>query len=99
MRRTLVVLALGGCLLGGVSGCATHYHQIGVGEQLGDVVDSQRQWYWLWGLIRLNNVDGGRMARGEKDYTIKSEITPTDVIINFFTGLVGFNSRTVAVVK
>jgi hypothetical protein len=59
----------------------------------------QRQWYILWGLVPLNNVDTYHMAGGTKDYEIKTEASALDVIISIFTGIVTVNSRTVTVTK
>jgi hypothetical protein len=58
-----------------------------------------RQWYILWGLVPLNHIDGGRMAGGASDYTIKTQQSFVDVLINIFTGYISIYSRSVWVLK
>jgi type II secretory pathway component PulK len=81
-----------------VAGCATHIHQVGRGAQSGQM-EQQRQWYVLFGLVPINNVDTGDMAGEADDYTIKTQQSFLDVVINIFTGIVSVNSRTVTVTK
>lgn len=94
MKKSLVVLTL--CVALVASGCMTHVHVVGEGAK-GGVVEQERQWYALWGLIPINKVDAKEMAKGAKDYTIKTEQSPLDVIINIATGFVTVYSRTVEV--
>ena len=79
-------------------GCAAHTHVVGNGAQ-GNEVTQQRQWYVLFGLIPINNVDTEQMAAGTVDYTIKTKQSALDVIINIFTGMVSVYSRTVTVTE
>ena len=79
-------------------GCAAHTHVVGNGAQ-GNEVTQQRQWYVLFGLVPINNVDTEQMAAGTADYTIKTEQSALDVIINIFTGMVSVCSRTVTVTE
>ena len=79
-------------------GCAAHTHLIGKGAQ-GDNVTEGRQWYILFGLVPLNNIDSHDMAADADDYTIKTEQSVLDVIMNMFTGIVTVNSRTVTVTR
>ena len=46
-----------------LSACSTHTHVVGNGPSKGETVQA-RQWYILWGLIPLNNVDTNAMAAG-----------------------------------
>lgn len=80
------------------SGCAGHIHMVGDGGDGSETVE-QRQWYVLWGLVPINNVDSAEMADGATDYTIDTEQSALDVIINIFTGIVSVYSRTVTVTK
>ena len=80
------------------AGCMAHMHKVGAGEQQGIPVQ-ERQWYVLWGLVPINNVDSHAMAGGATDYTIRTEQSALDVIINIFTGVVTVYSRTVTVMK
>lgn len=79
-----------------VSGCMTHYHVVGDGAK-GSAVEQTRQWYALWGLIPINSVDTKTMAKGAKDYEIKTEQAPLDIIISIATSFVTVYSRTVEV--
>ena len=79
------------------SGCNAHLHVVGDGG--GDEIVEKRQWYVLWGLVPINDVDTAEMADGASDYTIETEHSALDVIINIFTGLVTVYSRTVTVTK
>ena len=79
-------------------GCAAHIHKIGVGAKKG-IKTEKRQWYALWGLAPLNEIDTRNMAGDAADYEIKTETSPVDSIINFFTGMITGTSRTVTVTK
>ena len=81
-----------------VIGCSTHIHKIGNGAQGADLVEA-RQWYVLFGLIPLNEVDTNAMAGDATDYEITTQSTPLDIIINIFTGYISVSSRTVSVRK
>lgn len=80
------------------SGCYTMNHVVGEGPKTG-VKEAVRQWYVLWGLVPLGNVNSHEMAKGAKDYTVKTEMGPIDVVINIFTGIVSVYSMTVEVSK
>jgi len=79
-------------------GCSAHLHVIGGGAQSGQTMQA-RQWYVLWGLVPINNVDTNMMSGGASDYTIKTEQSFLDVVINIFTSMVTVYSRTVTVTK
>ena len=97
--KKITSLLLVGVLLVVLSGCMTHIHNVGRGAQ-GNEVTEKRQWYILWGLVPIANApDTTEMAGSATDYTIKSELTVLDGIINFFTSIVTVNSRTVTVTK
>lgn len=78
--------------------CSANIHVIGNGPQTHEVVKA-RQWYALWGLLPINDVDTNQMAGGATDYQIKTERSATDIILNIFTGYVTIYSRTVTVTK
>lgn len=80
------------------SGCSAHIHVIGDGGDGSETVE-KRQWYVLWGLVPINDVDSAELADGAADYTIETEISFLDGIINIFTGVVSVYSRTVTVTK
>lgn len=81
-----------------VIGCAAHVHQVGNGAQ-GSSTTEARQWYVLWGLVPINNVDTNTMAGGAADYEITTSITPVDFIINAIGTYVTIHARTVSVQK
>ena len=97
MKKLVLLVVLAAVLLVLV-GCAAHTHVVGNGAQTG-VMEEQRQWYVLWGLVPINDVQTETMAAGTTDYTIKTEQSALDVIINIFTGAVSVYSRTVTVTK
>ena len=78
--------------------CATHVHNVGSGAQ-GNNKMEERQWYVLWGLVPINEVDTHEMAGDAENYTITTEQATLDVIINLFTTYVTVVSRTVTVEK
>lgn len=92
---SLVAIAITLCFL---AGCAAHIHKVGQGAQ-GAQKSEQRQWYVLWGLVPINEVNTDQMAEGATDYTIKTEQSALDVIINIFTAYVSVVSRTVTLTK
>ncbi|RKU11758.1 hypothetical protein C6501_12090 [Candidatus Poribacteria bacterium] len=81
-----------------VIGCAAHIHKVGNGAQGNETMEA-RQWYVLWGLVPINNVDTNMMAGQPTDYEITTQITVLDFIINVFTSAVTVYSRTVTVQK
>lgn len=96
LRKCLAVVLILGIFL--VIGCTTHIHRVGNGPQGNDLM-IQRQWYVLFGLVPINEVDTHAMAGGATDYVIMTQHTPLDIVINLFTGAVSINSRTVIVRK
>lgn len=96
LRKCLAVALILGIFV--VIGCSTHIHKVGNGPQGNDMMIG-RQWYVLFGLVPLNIVDTNAMAGGATDYEIITQHTPLDIVINFFTGVISVNSRTVVVRK
>lgn len=84
-----------------LTGCYTLNHTVGSGAPAdAPVVASERQWYVLWGLVPLNNVDGGQLAKSKgltTNYTIQSQQSFLDVILNVITGIVTISGQTVSV--
>lgn len=97
MKRVVALTVVTAMLLV-VVGCSTHLHVIGNGGQSGQKMEA-RQWYVLWGLVPINDIDTSMMAAGAQDYTIKTQQSALDVVINIFTGLVTVYSRTVTITK
>ncbi len=81
-----------------LSGCYTMNHTIGTG---GDTpVASDRQWFILWGLVPITNVDGGQMAKAKgltTNYTVQTQANFLDCILNFVTGIVSVWGQTTTV--
>jgi hypothetical protein len=80
------------------TGCSTHVHTIGTGGQNSQTTEA-RQWYVLWGLVPINNVDTKSMAGSASNYTIKTQASFLDVIISAVAGIVTVNCRSVSVIK
>lgn len=81
-----------------VTSCFTIEHTVGNGSQLGTTVE-KRQWFALWGLVEISDIDTKAMAGEATDYTIKTERTFVDGLIGIFTGIVTISPRTVQVTK
>lgn len=81
-----------------VIGCAAHVHKVGKGAQGTDITVA-RQWYILWGVIPLNDVDTNDMADGATDYNITTSVTPIDLVLNAFLSEITVHCRTVTVQK
>ena len=96
LQKCLAVVLILGVLL--IIGCAAHVHKVGNGAQGNDIM-MERQWYVLYGLVPINEVDTNAMAGEATDYEIMTQYTGLDVIINIFTGVISVNSRTVIVRK
>lgn len=97
MKKTLASLMIVLCTVFIVS-CVTHEHIIGNGPQ-GNTVVAEKQWYVLFGLVPLNNVDTKAMAGNARDYKIKTETSFIDGLISYFTMIVTVSCRTVEVTK
>ena len=95
-RKTSAALLIVGMLF--VIGCAAHVHKVGNGAQGNEVTQAQ-QWYILWGVVPLNDVDTNAMAGEATDYEITTLITPVDFVISAVLSFVTINCRTVSVRK
>ena len=96
MKKLILLVTLVAII--GLVGCSANIHKIGKGAQGNEVMEA-RQWYVLFGLMPLNEVDTNQMAGGATDYEIKTEQSVMDIIINMFTSAVTVYSRTVTVTK
>lgn len=77
--------------------CSVNTHKIGKGAQKNESV-SARQWYIVYGLAPLNEVDTNAMAGDAQDYEITTQQTFIDgIITSVCSGIV--SCRTVTVTK
>jgi hypothetical protein len=74
-------------------------HVVGEGGSAMSTPTKERQWYILWGLVPLNDVNSKAMAEGATNYTIRTQYTALDFLINILTGIVSIQSMTVEVRK
>lgn len=81
-----------------LSSCYTHVHRIGQGAKTEQKI-SKKQWYILWGLVPLNDVDTHALAGDAEDYEIKTQHSFVDLLIGIFTGIVTIHPKTVTVKK
>lgn len=81
-----------------LAGCYTNNHIVGEGAQSNQTVEA-KQWYVLWGLVPINEVDSKELAGDSENYTITTQHTFVDVVISIFTGIVTVAPRTVQVTK
>lgn len=96
--KKLIVLVLVAALCFSAVGCYTFNHKIGNGAQGSNTV-TQKQWFVLWGLVPINQVDSKALAGGAADYNVKTQFDFVDVIITAFTGMVTVHVQTVTVTK
>ncbi len=94
--KKITALVMLACFL--FVGCSTHIHTIGDGSQTGES-NSARQWYALFGLVPLNEVDVDEMADGSANYEIKTQSGFVDLVISGFTSYVTVSCRSVTVTK
>ena len=97
MKKTIKIVTIVLLLLAFV-GCTTHIHNVGNGPQTQSTAEA-RQWYILWGLVPLNDVNTNTMAGNAGDYQIKTEVSPIDILIGMVASVVTVSSRTVTVTK
>ena len=94
--------------LGLNAGCYTQRFDVGDGATLaagpdGDMAPQSQQefsqFFILYGLIPLTKIEADVEAAtaGQENYTIVTQFTPLDVVINFFTGIATIGRKTVTV--
>ena len=78
--------------------CQTHVHRVGVGATgLGE--ETTRQFYALFGLVRLNDVDAQRLATDLAGYEIETRYSFLDMLLLPLLAPFTCTSRTVTVRK
>ena len=78
------------------AGCVHHRHSVGLGAT-GTRVQTQRQYYILFGLIDANDVSAQRMADGLTSYTIETRFGFFDLLLQPLLLPLTMTSRTVTV--
>lgn len=87
-------VALAFCLL--LPSCMLHEHRVGTGA-IGTGSTSQRQYYWFFGLARINEVDTQRYTEDVVSYDIETEMTFTDLLLSTLLAPISITTRTVTV--
>lgn len=96
MKNSIKKIAVAAMIVASLSSCMTTEHMVGQGPQ-GPQTTEARQWYILWGLVPLNDVNSKTMASGKEDYKITTQYTALDVVLNIITGFGTVYSQTVEV--
>jgi len=96
--RNVILLGLIAVLAFSMVGCMTHEHIVGTGAATG-YTESAKQWYLLWGLVPLNNVDTKAMSGDSENYKIITQTTLIDAILSGIGGVATLQVRTVQVIK
>lgn len=96
MRISLFIAIIAVCFI--LTACYTHVHTVGNGPQTYRSATA-RQWYAVYGLAPINNVDTHAMAGDAADYEIKTQQTFVDSIISMFTSAFTVTCQTVTVTK
>lgn len=78
------------------SGCVSHVHNIGLGST-GSEELVERQYYWFFGLIEVNEVNAQRMAGDLTSYSIETKFGFIDFLLTPFLLPLLSTSRTVIV--
>jgi hypothetical protein len=72
------------------SGCMSITHTAGAGATGGEEA-SATQWWVFWGMLPLGSWPDSRTLVGDQvNYTVVTRYNTWDVVINLFTGWVGF---------
>ncbi len=81
-----------------LSSCCSAVYIAGSGASK-SVVTHKKQWYALWGLVRMNKVSPQVLAGDAKNYTVKTEFGFGDMLTNVFTSIISLERETVTVIK
>ena len=97
MLRIATLTLIAFCVLT-LIGCASHTHTIGHGPAF-DRTEVQRQWYILYGLVPINEIDTQVMADGKSNYEITTQVTIVDWLYMTVLSPATITCRTVIVTK
>lgn len=90
---SLIILAMISFTL---SSCFTSTYVVNDGAQGINTV-KEKQWYVLWGLVPMNDVDVKEMANNHENYTITDTFSFLDFVIGIFTSTVSIYPKTIEV--
>ena len=94
MKKLMLALVCGSMLL--TPACYTIHHTVGKGAQ-GGAESEKRQWYILFGLVPMGEINSKTLAHDATDYTVTTQWSIVDILLNIFTGFVTITSRTITV--
>ena len=97
MKRTLAAVLLIVFLLP-MTACYNLTHVVGTGGEGTRVIAEQRQWFAIFGLIDMNDVDSKEMSDNVVNYTVVYEMTTVDFIKSILTSLATIQCCTVRVI-
>ena len=98
MTKRLSTLLCALALTSALTGCYTMNHRVGNGAQ-GSSETEKRQWFALWGLVPLGEVDSQKLANGAAHYDVETQMSAIDFLLNLVTGFVTITSRTITVTR
>lgn len=98
MKKKILVITVLLAFMLAITGCYTNNHIIGSGAKGGTEM-TEKQWYALWGLVPINNVNTNSMAGDVNDYQITTSHSFVDLLISAFTGIVTIQVKSVTVKK
>lgn len=81
-----------------LTSCSSTMFVVGTGASK-STVTSKKQWYALWGLVRLNKVKPKVLAGEASNYTVKKEFSFGDIITNTFTSIISLERETITIIK
>lgn len=97
-KMKLYPVALALCVSVLMTSCFSITHTVGAGAK-GSETKEAKQWFALFGLVPINDVDSKAMAGGATDYTINTQRSFVDGLIGIFTGIASIYPATVKVTK
>ncbi len=95
-KTIAAALALGALLL--APSCMTFRHKVHNGP-LGTVQVQKEQYFFLFGLVPLNQVDSAALAAPQKSYSIQTEFSFTDLLVSALLSPLTVVRQTVTVKK
>jgi len=82
-----------------LSSCSWHVHRVGLGPVQNQVMESRTQYYGLFGLLALNNVDTGRITTDITSYEVETRYGWWDILLAPILLPLTVTTRTVVVTR